>query len=144
LPTGDEAAGLSKNTTVFEPFASFGQILPRDSFLHAQAGVELPFDTDKAGREAFWRVAGGLTFTQGMFGRSWTPMVELLGARELADGESALWDLVPQMQVSLNTRQHLLMNVGVRLPLNARSGRQTKVLVYFLWDWFDGGVFSGW
>jgi mono/diheme cytochrome c family protein len=144
FPTGDEAAGLSKNTTVFEPFASFGQILPRDSFIHAQAGVELPFDTDKASREAFWRVAGGLTFTQGMFGRSWTPMVELLGARELTDGETPLWDIVPQMQVSLNTRQHLLMNVGVRLPLNARSGRQTQVLVYFLWDWFDGGLFSGW
>jgi mono/diheme cytochrome c family protein len=144
FPTGDEAAGLSKNTTVFETFASFGQVLPRDSFLHAQAGVELPFDTEKAEREAFWRVATGKTFTQGMFGRTWTPMVELLAARELVNGEPVLWDLVPQMQVSLNTRQHLLLSVGVRTPLNARSGRQTQVLVYFLWDWFDGGLFSGW
>ena len=144
FPTGDAAAGLSKNTTVFEPFASFGQVLPRDSFLHAQAGVELPFDTEKAAREAFWRVAGGKTFTQGMFGRTWTPMLELIAARELVNGEPALWDIVPQMQVSLNTRQHLLLNVGVRMPLNARSGRQTQVLVYLLWDWFDGGLFSGW
>ena len=144
LPTGDEAAGLSKNTTVFETFASFGQILPRESFFQAQAGIELPFDTEKAGREAFWRLATGLTFTQGMFGRSWTPMVELLAARELEDGEPVLWDVVPQVQFSLNTRQHLLMNIGVRTPLNARSGRQTQLLVYFLWDWFDGGLFSGW
>ncbi|HET9268445.1 MAG TPA: c-type cytochrome [Vicinamibacterales bacterium] len=144
FPTGDEAAGLSKNTTVFEPFASFGQVLPRDSFIHAQAGVELPFDTEKAEREAFWRVATGKTFTQGMFGRSWTPMVELLAVRELVTGEPVLWDVVPQMQVPLNTRQHLLLNVGVRMPLNARSGRQTHVLVYVLWDWFDGGLFSGW
>jgi hypothetical protein len=144
FPTGDEAAGLSKNTTVFEPFASFGQVLPSDSFLHAQAGVELPFDTEKAEREAFWRVATGKTFTQGMFGRTWTPMVELVAARELVSGEPVLWDWVPQMQVSLNTRQHLLLNVGVRMPLNARSGRQTQVLVYVLWDWFDGGLFSGW
>lgn len=144
FPTGDEAAGLSKNTTVFEPFASFGQVLPRDSFLHAQAGVELPFDTEKAEREAFWRVAAGKTFTQGMFGRTWTPMVELVAARELVSGEPVLWDVVPQMQVSLNTRQHLLLSVGVRTPLNARSGRQTQVLVYLLWDWFDGGLFSGW
>jgi mono/diheme cytochrome c family protein len=144
FPTGDEAAGLSKNTTIFEPFASFGQVLPRDSFIHAQAGIELPFDTAKAEREAFWRFAGGRTFTQGMFGRTWTPMLELVAARELKDGESALWDLVPQIQVSLNTRQHLLLNVGVRTPLNLRSGRRTQVLVYFLWDWFDGGLFSGW
>jgi len=144
FPTGDEAAGLSKNTTVFETFASFGQMLPRDSFLQAQAGIELPFDTEKAEREAFWRVATGRTFTQGPFGRSWTPMVELLAARELVDGEPVLWDLVPQVQFSLNTRQHLLMSVGVRMPLNRRSGRSTQVLVYFLWDWFDGGLFSGW
>ncbi len=144
FPTGDEAAGLSKNTTVFEPFASFGQVLPRDSFLHAQAGVELPFDTEKAEREAFWRVAAGKTFTQGMFGRTWTPMMELLAARELVSGERVLWDVVPQMQVSLNTRQHLLLSVGVRTPLNARSGRQTQFLVYCLWDWFDGGLFDGW
>ena len=144
FPTGDAAAGLSKNTTAFEPFASFGQVLPRDSFIHAQAGVELPFDTEKAEREAFWRVATGKTFTQGMFGRTWTPMVELLAAREIVSGEPVLWDLVPQMQISLNTRQHLLLNIGVRTPLNARSGRQTRVLVYLLWDWFDGGLFDGW
>lgn len=144
FPTGDEAAGLSTNTTIFEPFVSFGQVLPRDSFVHAQAGIELPFDTSKAEREAFWRLAGGRTFVQGMFGRSWTPMVEFLAAREMEDGQRVLWDLVPQMQVSLNTRQHLLLNVGVRVPMNQRAGRQTQLLVYFLWDWFDGGLFSGW
>jgi hypothetical protein len=79
-----------------------------------------------------------------MFGRTWTPMVELLAAREIVSGEPVLWDLVPQMQISLNTRQHLLLNIGVRTPLNARSGRQTRVLVYLLWDWFDGGLFDGW
>jgi mono/diheme cytochrome c family protein len=144
LPTGDESAGLSKRTPVFEPFVSFGQILPRDSFFQAQAGVELPFDTERAAREAFWRVAFGKSFTQGMFGRSWSPMLEILAARELVDGEPVQWDLVPQMQVTLNTRQHLMLNVGVRTPLNARSGRQTQLLVYFLWDWFDGGLFDGW
>ena len=144
VPTGDEAAGLSKNTTVFEPFASFGQILPHEGFVQAQSGIELPFDTAKAPSEVFWRVATGLTLTRGMFGRTWSPMVELVAARELVSGEPVLWDWVPQMQVSLNTRQHLLLNVGVRMPLNARSGRQTQVLVYVLWDWFDGGLFSGW
>jgi mono/diheme cytochrome c family protein len=146
FPTGDEAAGLSKNTPVFEPFVSYGQMLPRDMFLHAQAGVELPFNTDKADREAFWRVAAGKTWTQGPFGfgRSWTPMLELLAARELKADEPVHWDLVPQIQFSLNTRQHLLMNVGVRVPLNQRQGRYPQLLVYFLWDWFDGGLRDGW
>lgn len=146
LPTGDEAAGLSRNTPVFETFISYGQMLRFDSFVQAQVGVELPVDPHQAEREAFWRVAVGKTWTQGplAFGRAWSPMVELLAARELEEGAAVHWDLVPQIQVSLNTRQHLLVNVGVRVPLNQRSSRHTQLLVYFLWDWFDGKLRDGW
>jgi mono/diheme cytochrome c family protein len=144
FPTGDEAAGLSAGTPVFETFAAYGQILPKDAFLQAQAGVELPFNTELAEREAFWRLATGRTFTHGPFGRSWTPMAEFVAARELEAGRPIEWDLIPSVQVSLNKRQHLLMSVGVRVPLSARSGRQTQLLFYFLWDWFDGGLFDGW
>ena len=52
--------------------------------------------------------------------------------------------IVSQMQVTLNTRQHVMLNVGVRLPLTHASERSTQLLVYVLWDWFDGGLFSGW
>jgi mono/diheme cytochrome c family protein len=144
IPTGDEAAGLSKNTPVFEPFVSFGQLIGTDNFVQAQAGVELPFNSERAEREAFWRVAAGRTFVQGMFGRAWTPMVELAAARELESGQPTHWDIVPQVQVSLNTRQHILASVGVRVPMNQRDGRHTQVLFYLLWDWFDGGLFDGW
>lgn len=144
LPTGKESAGLGAGTTVFEPFAAFGQILPSDTFVQVQAGLELPFDTDEAEREAFWRAAFGKSFTEGRFGRSWSPMVELLAARELEGGATTHWDLVPQMQVTLNRRQHIMINVGVRLPINDREGRSTQVITYFLWDWFDGGLFDGW
>jgi len=37
-----------------------------------------------------------------------------------------------------------MVNVGVRVPLNDRAGRDTRVMVYLLWDWFDGGLFDGW
>lgn len=144
LPTGKESAGLGSGTTIFEPFVAFGQILPGDTFVQAQAGLELPFDTDRAGREAFWRAATGKSFTAGRFGRSWSPMVELLAARELEDDATTHWDLVPQMQITLNRRQHIMINVGVRFPLNDREGRSTQVITYFLWDWFDGGLFDGW
>jgi hypothetical protein len=71
-------------------------------------------------------------------------MVEFLGARELGSGHSSIWDVVPQVQVTLNRRQHVMMNVGVRIPVNERSGRRAALLTYFLWDWFDGGLFDGW
>lgn len=144
LPTGKESVGLGTGTTIFEPFIVFGQLLPADSFLQLQAGLELPFDGTRASREAFWRVAVGKTFTEGRFGRAWSPMVEWLAARDLEDQATVRWDVVPQVQVTLNRRQHLMMNVGVRIPVNERAGRSTQVLSYFLWDWFDGGLLDGW
>jgi mono/diheme cytochrome c family protein len=144
LPTGKETAGLGGGVTIFEPFVAFGQILPADAFFQAQAGLELPFDTGRAGREAFWRAALGRSFTEGRFGRSWSPIVELLAARDLESGATTHWDLVPQMQVTLNRRQHIMINAGVRFPLNDRTGRSTQLVTYFLWDWFDGGLLDGW
>jgi len=144
FPTGDEANGFGKGTAVVEPFATFGQLLPADAFLHVQAGFELPTDTDKAEQEVFWRFALGKSFTQGAFGRTWSPMLEVLGARELVDDESAQWDLLPQVQVTLNRRQHVMASVGVRIPVTDSSHRNTQVLVYLLWDWYDGGFFQGW
>jgi mono/diheme cytochrome c family protein len=144
FPTGKEGAGLGSGVTIFEPFVAFGQLLPADSFVQAQAGLELPFDTERAGRETFWRVAIGKTFREGRFGRSWSPMVEWLAALELEDDAKVQWDVVPQMQVTLNRRQHIMINVGVRVPVNQRTGRSTQAIAYFLWDWFDGGLLDGW
>jgi hypothetical protein len=144
LPTGNEDQGRGTGTTILEPFAAYGQVLPRDAFLHLLAGVELPADTDRAGREAFWRGALGKSFVQGQFGRTWSPMVEVLGACDLESGATVHWDVVPQMQVTLNTRQHVMMSAGVQVPVTDAESRTTTVLAYLLWDWFDGGFFDGW
>lgn len=144
LPTGDEDDGFGKGTVVLEPFFSFGQLLGPDAFLHAQGGAEFPVDTDNASNELFWRAVLGRTWTEGEFGRAWSPMVELVGVAEFADENEVAWDLIPQMQVTLNTRQHVMLNVGLRLPLNHTDSRSTELLVYVLWDWFDGGLFDGW
>ena len=144
LPTGSESRGLGSGVTVFEPFIAFGQILPRDSFLQVQAGVELPTDTERADREAFWRAAFGRSLLEHGYGRSWSPMLEVVGAAELASGGETAWDLVPQMQVSLSRRQHIMVSAGVRVPINGRNERGSAFLSYLLWDWFDGGFFNGW
>jgi mono/diheme cytochrome c family protein len=144
LPIGDEGGGFGKGVTVIEPFVSFGQAFRGDSFIQAQVGIELPTDTAKAAQEAFWRVAAGKSFAQNRWGRTWTPMVELLGFKELEDGQEAHYDLVPQFQVTLSQRQHIMANVGVRIPLDKPGTRSTQVAFYLLWDWFDGGLRDGW
>jgi mono/diheme cytochrome c family protein len=145
LPTGKETLGLGKGVTIFEPFVAVGQILPRNTFVQLQFGAELPADRDKAEPEAFWRGAIGATLEQANFGRAWSPMLEILGGRELEEGQTVQWDAVPQMQVTLNQRQHLMINAGVRIPLTGRDqGRRAQFVTYFLWDWFDGGLKDGW
>jgi mono/diheme cytochrome c family protein len=144
LPTGDHQSGIGKGTTILEPFVAFGQILPADFFLQSQSGVELPLNTDRAPREAFWRFVLGRTFEPRQFGRAWSPMVELLGSRAFLDGHRNQWDVVPQVQVTLSRRQHIMANVGVRIPVTDSGPRDTQLLFYLLWDWFDGGLFEGW
>lgn len=144
LPTGDEDTGFGKGTAVFEPFVSYGQALPGELFLHGQAGLELPADSDRADEEAFLRAAIGRTFTSGRWGRAFSPIVEILGARELVGGATTHWDIAPQVQVTLNTRQHITAAFGVRTPLNDTSSRDTQVMAYVLWEWFDGNLFEGW
>jgi hypothetical protein len=62
----------------------------------------------------------------------------------LTSGARALWDAVPQVHVALSTRQHVRLNIGARVPVNARAGRSTQFMSYFLWEWFGGGLFTGW
>lgn len=144
FPTGKETEGLGGGVTIFEGFALFGQALPRDGFLQGHVGFELPANRDRANNEIYWRTAIGKTYTEHRWGRAWSPMVEVLGAREFERGGRAEWDLVPQLQVSLSGLQHVLLNAGVRLPVNERESRNNAVMVYLLWDWFDGGLFSNW
>lgn len=143
LPTGKEDRGLGNGQTIIEPFVAYGQILGGSSFVHLQGGFERAIGRSRP-TEAFLRAAAGTTLLQGRYGRSWSPMIEVLGARELPRRERAQWDVVPQMQVSLSRRQHILVSVGVRVPVNQRDGRSPQMLSYFLWDWFDGGLFDGW
>ena len=144
LPTGDESEDFGKGYTVFEPFITLGQLLPFDAFVQIQTGVELPTNTDQGENEGLFRMAIGKTFNAGgEWGRAFSPMVEFLGKREL-DGGTAVWDIMPEMQVTLNQRQHIMANFGVRIPLTETEGRKPQILAYILWDWFDGGFFEGW
>jgi hypothetical protein len=143
LPTGDESRGFGNDSTAGELYLAYGRLLPADFFLQSRFLVEGQF-RGSATREAAWQVALGKTWTSGPFGRSWSPMVELLAARELENGAVTDWDIVPQLQVSLNQRQHLLFSIGARLPLNDRKSRDQRLMAYVLWDWFDGGLRDGW
>jgi len=143
LPVGDLERGFGKGHTVLEPFVAYGQILPADSFLQVQAGAEIPV-VAAADQELFWRAALGKSFTQGDHGRAWTPMVEVLGGLELAPDTAPDWAVVPQLHLTLNTRQHVMLLAGARFPLTDVEDTPVQVRLALLWDWFDGGITEGW
>jgi mono/diheme cytochrome c family protein len=143
--TGSAAHGLGSGVDSFEIFAAYGQLLPAKTFLQFQAGSELPTDTRIAPRSVFWRTALGKSFNQNEgLGRLWSPMVEFVASRDLQNGATTNWDVVPEMQVTLSKRQHVRADVGVSMPATNTAGRSTQVLFYLLWDWQDGKLTQGW
>lgn len=144
LSTGDELRGLGKGSDVFETYIAYGKILPNDSFVQLQGIAEFP---TKSGfdDELVFRAAAGRTLTFGNpYGRAYTPMMELQGKWEDSPGADTEWDVVPQIQITLNTRQHVMASTGFRIPVTNRASRDVEFVFYLLWDWFDGGVREGW
>ena len=144
LPTGDRDKDLGKGTARFEPYVSYGQILPNQFFFEFQGGGAIPQDGAKANEEVFGRLAVGRCFYTGQYGRRWSPMVEFLASKELVSGEDTQWDIAPQFQVTLSDRQHVRLGLGARIPLSQTDTRDVQYGLYLVWDWFDGGLFEGW
>ena len=127
-----------------EPALAIAQIIPRIGFIQLHAGAELSTHLSRANHEVFWRAALGRTFRKNGFGRSWSPMVEVLGVVEFGEDTEISWDIVPQLQVALTKRQHVRLGTGVKVPLTEFSGRPISLMAYVVWDWYDGRFNEGW
>jgi mono/diheme cytochrome c family protein len=144
-PTGNKFRGFGTGTTTFGIFTTFGQLFPRHTFVQFQGGADLPVHTNIAPQSVFWHTAVGQSFAGNHgLGRLWSPMVEFLADRELTTGAKTKWDVLPEMQVTLNRRQNIRANLGVRVPANNTAGRSIQVVFYLLWDWADGRLNEGW
>ena len=112
-PTGDVSKGTGGETPVFETFAALGQALPRDAFVQLQSGFEFPLHTAVAPKAWYLHTAIGQSYSAGGgLGRTWTPMLEVIVDRDFESGAKTNWDLVPQLQIPLSKRMHILGNVG--------------------------------
>ena len=145
VPTGRADRGLGAGVTVVGPFVACGQLLPAGGFVQANAGADLPGDFETADPEIFWRALLGWSLVPSRFGRMYSPMIELLGARAFGPGNAVvIWDLAPQIQVTLNRRKHIRLNVGALVPLNRTEDRHVQLGTYLLWDFYEGSPLKGW
>src|SRR5215471_4934638 len=144
-PTGNADIGTGAGSTIFEVFAAYGQLFKHDAFVQIQTGTEQPAHPDKVPRAYYFRSAVGKTFaTDRGLGRRWTPMTEFIGDRDFETGAKTNWDVIPQVQIPLSKRLHILGDVGVRIPMNNTAGRSTQLMFYVLWDFQDGKLTQGW
>jgi hypothetical protein len=144
FPTGNERKQLGTGSMAFEPHALFGQQLPDDFVFQGEVFGSIPFHNSLT-QEVGVNLNIQKTFaTDDGFGRAFTPALELVGRQEMASGAKTEWDLVPQLQISLSDLQHVLFSAGYRIPVTATSGRSGQFLFYFIWDWYDGGLFDHW
>ena len=144
-PTGDPRIGTGGGSPVIETFAAYGQIFPADSFLQVHTGIELPTQPDRLPRAYYLRTAIGKTFsTNGGLGRRWSPMAEFIADRDLVSGAITNWDIVPEIQIPISKRMHILANIGFRIPMNNTTDRPKQIVFYFLWDYVDGTLRQGW
>jgi hypothetical protein len=145
LATGDQRRGLGAGEPSLGFFAAYDRLLPGQVFIQLQPGIDIPRHTEYGPRSAYLRTAFGKSFAgEGDLGRLWSPMLEIIGNRDLTPGTKTDWDVIPEFQVTLNRRQHIRAAAGYRLPINDTAGRPKQVIAYFIWDWFDGGLFEGW
>jgi hypothetical protein len=145
LPTGDSSRGFGAGTTTFEPFAAYDQLIHNNTFLQFQLGADISFNTTKSPDSLFFRsVVGHSMAPDHGLGRLFSPMVEVLGARDYSTGAKTDLDVLPEMQVTVNRRQHIRADVGVREPFTDTSGRHPQVVFYLLWDWAEGKFWEGW
>jgi hypothetical protein len=144
LPTGDVTDGFGDGTLVYGGYLAAAQAFAADFFLQMQGGAELPVRRNVRDPEAFGRAVVGKTiFALG--GRAFSPMVEVSATRPLGvAGAKVEADWIPQMQVALSRRQHILGSIGMRLPWTSPSRRTRELVMYIIWDWFDGGLLDGW
>ena len=143
--TGNVGKGLGAGETQLGAFAAYDQVFPAQSFLQVQVGGEQPLHTYNLASSLYLNAAFGKSFEQGTgFGRQWSPMVEVTANRSLASGAVTEWDLLPEFQVTLNTRQHVRADIGYLVPINDTAARPRQIMFYVNWDFADGGLLEGW
>jgi hypothetical protein len=145
LPTGSKSKALGTGQTALGAFVAYDLLLPANSFLQIQAGGDIPRHMAEGARTVYARMALGRSFAAGIApGRLWSPMLEVVANRDLQGGAVTEFDVIPQFEVTLSSRQHVSANLAYRIAVNDTTQRSSQIMLYVLWDWLDGGLLEGW
>ncbi len=141
LPTGNEAKGFGKGTVVLAPYTAGAKGISERVELQGSVKVELPMNKSKGNPELIYAISSTLILSEGR--RGIFPGIELLGAKNLGSSEHTI-SLVPKIYIALTKRGHLAISIGREIPIYGETPFKYRYVGFILWDYVDGGIFSGW
>lgn len=127
----------------FIPYLAAGKGLTDTLTLQGTARANLPTDRFAGGD---FELSGVMHWQPSMWPRTIKPGLELVASFpfERGDTDSVHVSLIPQAQIGLNKRGQVMLNAGAEVPLNETDRYDYRAYIYLIWDFADGGLFSGW
>ncbi len=95
-------------------------------------------------------LSGVAHWSPSIWPRSISPGLELVASFPIDRGTGigrksfSQLSLIPQAQIGLNKRGHIMLNLGAEIPLNETDRYDYRAYAYLIWDFADGGLFDGW
>lgn len=117
-----------------EPFVAAGVEGP--ARFVAQGEVVAVFEEGEGLARTVWSAGVGRPF--GRF----VPMLEA-GLTVPTEGENTL-ALYPQVWIQLSRLGHVAASAGLEVPVAGPGSRTTRLTLFVLWDYGDGGLLRGW
>jgi cytochrome c len=131
----------------FIPYVAMAKQLTDKLTIQGTARSTLPLDKFNDGNVELSSV---VHWSPSIWPRSVSPGLELVASFPIDRGTGASRksfsqvSLIPQAQIGLNKRGHIMLNLGAEVPLNDTDRYDYRAYAYLIWDFADGGLFEGW
>lgn len=140
IPTGSEAKGFGKGTVVLVPYIAGAKEFWKIQ-LQGSAKIETPINKSKGNPELVYAISTTLVLPEDR--RGIYPGIELVGTKNLGAEQHRI-SIVPKLYIALTKRGHLAISLGREIPIYGGNPFKYRYVGFILWDYVDGGIFSGW
>jgi len=132
----------SEGEVELTPYLAYAKQLNDAAIFQGSARVKLPVDDFDQGE---LELAGIVHYTWSPWPRRVFPALEVTATSPFdRNGEDAVqFTALPQVRIGLTRGGHVALNLGVELPLSDQD-YDTRYHLTLLWDFADGGFFTGW
>jgi Cytochrome c len=137
----------SSSSNEFIPYVAAAKRLTKTLTIQGTARSTLPFEKFSDGNVELSSV---VHWSPSPWPRSISPGLELVASFPIERGTGvssksfSQVSLIPQAQIGLNKRGHIMLNLGAEIPLNDTERYDYRGYAYLIWDFADGGLFDGW